>query len=101
MAAKPTPPPPDHLSAAAKAAWLEIVPTLGEFVADERSGIEAWAVALARMRDAQRRIDEEGMVVPDDKGRPVEHPALAIERAQAAEVKRWLDRYRKNPRSKL
>ena len=91
--------PPKHLSAAAAAAWGEIVETLGDFVVDERSGIEAWAVALGRMRTAQAQLDEEGLVVADDKGRPVGHPALAIERAQAAEVKKWLDRYRKNPRA--
>lgn len=90
---------PKHLSDAAAQAWREIVADL-DITADgiEAPGLESYAVAVGRMRDAQSRIDAEGIVVADDKGRPVPHPALAIERAAAAEVKRWLERYRKRPR---
>lgn len=90
---------PEHLPAAARAAWEEIVAALG---ADpdgvEAPAVEAYAVAVGRMRDAQARVNDEGMLVPDDKGRAVPHPALAVERAAAAEVKRWVERYRRRPR---
>lgn len=56
----------------------------------------SWA-HLGRFGLLQRRVDEEGMVVSDDKGRPVAHPALAVERTYAAEVKRWVERYRPYP----
>lgn len=50
--------------------------------------LEAMAVQVARARDAQARIDAEGLVVAGSKGEPVPHPALAIERAAQAEIRR-------------
>lgn len=91
--------PPQHLSASARQAWTEIVADLGSTPDGvEAAGVESYAVAVGRMRDAQARIDAEGMIIGDDKGRPTAHPALAIERAASAEVKRWLERYRRSPR---
>jgi hypothetical protein len=46
------------------------------------------------MRDAQRRIDAEGLVVADEKGRPVPHPAIALEAAAAKLVAAWAPQYR-------
>jgi hypothetical protein len=46
------------------------------------------------MRDAQSRIDREGLVVADVKGNPVPHPALAIEKAAQIEVRAWSERFR-------
>jgi len=51
--------------------------------------LEAFAVQVARMRDAQARIDAEGLVVADEKGRPIPHPALDLERAAQAEARTW------------
>lgn len=90
---------PAHLSDVAQAAWAELAASMTPAPeAIEAPGLEAYAVAVARMRDAQRRIDVEGMIISDPKGVPIPHPALAIERAAAAEVKRWLERYRARPR---
>lgn len=86
---------PKHLSDSAKAAWESIVADIDIVV--EAPALEAYAVALGRMRDAQARIDAEGLVVADDKGRPAPHPALAIEKQQADEVRKWLQRYRPRP----
>lgn len=87
--------PPEHLSPGAKQAWAEIIGDIPTGLdAVEAAGIEAFANAIARRRAAQRQLDEEGLIVADDKHRPIEHPALAIERAAAVEVKRWIERYR-------
>jgi len=51
--------------------------------------VEAAAVQVARMRDARRRIEQEGEIVMDARDRPVQHPAIAIERAAQAELRRW------------
>lgn len=89
---------PGHLSAGARRAWDEIEAGLqGGLDGVEAMAVESYAVAVARMRDAQSRVDLDGLIVPDDKGRPVPHPALAVERAAAAEVKRWVERYRPRP----
>jgi len=59
----------------------------------EGPALEAYATTIARIRDARRRIDKEGLVVADEKGRPIPHPALAIEKMLNAEIRAWLARY--------
>lgn len=90
---------PAHLSKAAQAAWAEITSAMSEaaVTGPEAPALESYAVAVARMRDAQERIDREGALIADAKGNPVPHPALAIEKAAAAEVRTWIARYRKAP----
>lgn len=56
------------------------------------SAMEAYCVQVVRMRDAQHRVDSEGLVVADEKGRPVRHPALDIELAASAECRAWVAR---------
>lgn len=85
---------PEHLSAAAKAVWDEIVARHDDPAEVEGPELEAYCVQVARMRDAQARIDAEGLVVADEKGRPVPHPAIAIEKAAQAEVRAWGGRFR-------
>ena len=60
----------------------------------EGPDLEAYCVQVSRMRDAQSRIDREGLVVADVKGNPVPHPALAIEKAAQIEVRAWSERFR-------
>lgn len=81
--------PPGHLSPAAATIWAEVAPELTHKRATA-GVIEAYVVCLARMRDAQDRVDREGLLIADEKGRPIPHPALAIERACRAELKSLL-----------
>lgn len=79
---------PEHLSQAAKSVWSEVVPALLRRRPVPAMGtIEAYVVCLSRMRDAQGRVDREGLLIADEKGRPIPHPALAIERACRSELK--------------
>lgn len=77
------------------AIWSEMVgqvrPTIGAV------GLEALCVQVARMRDAQRRITAEGLVVADAKGNPVPHPALAVEKQAQAEIRQWLGKFGARP----
>jgi len=82
---------PDHLSAEARAVWESVV--AGK-PGCEGPDLEAYCVQVSRMRDAQSRIDREGLVVADVKGNPVPHPALAIEKAAQIEVRAWSERFR-------
>lgn len=81
--------PPDHLSEAAAAAFVEATrdmsPALITYIGIPL--LETYANAIARERLAQGRIDAEGIIVPSPKGDPVPHPALAIERAAAADIR--------------
>lgn len=94
--------PPAHLSESARAAWVEIASGVAESAIDgiEGPALEAYACAVARQRDAQRRIDSEGMIVTDDKGRAGPHPAIAIESAASAQIRAWVARYRPHVRAR-
>lgn len=47
---------------------------------------------LRRVRDARARVDNEGSIIDDGKGFPVEHPALKVERQASAELRGWVDK---------
>ena len=84
-----TSPPPDGLPDDVRAVWEELAV---DGVALDAS-FEAFCGQVARCRDARRRVSSEGLVVADEKGRPVPHPALVIERAAQAEIRAWGDRF--------
>lgn len=58
-----------------------------------RFGMEALCAQIARMRDAQARIDKEGLMVADKNGNPIQHPAIAVEKTAGAEIRSWLGKY--------
>ena len=92
---------PEHLSEAARVVWCEVAALFkvaGDDVARvSGAGLEAYCVQVARMRDAQRRVDREGLVVADEKGRAgggaVPQPALVVEKAARVEVRAWQERF--------
>jgi len=91
---------PEHLSPAARAVWDT---TVGAHPSPDRivgPDLEAYCTQVARMRDAQARVDAEGLIVADAKGNPVPHPAIALERAAQAEVRAWGDRFKPPRRSR-
>lgn len=85
---------PSWLSEDARTVWAELSAASSDPLGLAGPDFEAYCVQVGRMRDAQRRIDEEGLVVADEKGRPVPHPAIAIEKAAQAEVRAWGSRFR-------
>lgn len=77
-------------------AYAEI--TMGmhpEILRKEKPGLERFAFAIAVNRESEARIKNEGLVVSDEKGRPVPHPALAIQRSSAKDIEGWLKQYRR------
>lgn len=86
---------PDHL----KPIWDEMAGQVSPKIG--LAGMEALVIQVYRMRDAQQRVSRDGLVVADEKGRAVEHPALAIERAATREVRDWMKQFPAQPRSRL
>lgn len=80
--------PPDHLPDHLAEIWEEVAPSVQPRIGV--AGLEALCAQIYRVRDAQKRITEEGLVVADDKGNPTEHPAIKIERKAQNEVRRWM-----------
>ena len=84
---------PAHLAPDVRAVWVELVEAYGsERIAGPE--LDAYCGQVARVRDAQRRIAAEGLVIADPKGNPVPHPAIAIERAAQVEIRAWGARFR-------
>lgn len=82
--------PPDIASV-----WDEVVKSYGPG-AERIVGphLEAYCGQVVRLRDAQRRIAAEGLVVADSKGQPIPHPALVIERTAQDEIRKWGETFR-------
>lgn len=73
--------------------WREIVATNDLAGTVDRAALEAFCTLVARLRAARRRVNEEGMVVTDPRGRVVPHPALGVERQTAEQIRAWGDRF--------
>ena len=80
---------PDHLAKDVAAIWVEIMTKQPDNRRLAGPEFEAYCGAVARLRDAQRRIADEGAIVPDGKQNPVPHPALAIERQCMEQLRKW------------
>ena len=78
---------PAHLSASASAAWTEID---RDVTGLEAAIVEMVAVQIGRMRDAASRVDKEGLLIADQKGAPIPHPALEVERAAQEQLRKLL-----------
>lgn len=85
--------PPDHLPGPVADVWREIVASNDLAGKVDRSALETFATLMARLREARNRVEEEGMVVTDPRGRVIPHPALAVERATAEQIRAWGDRF--------
>ena len=88
--------PPEHMAPAVAEAWAYVTRGIfEECVAEEAAAFEAYAIALCGLREAQRRITEEGMVVSDARDNPIRHPAVSIAKDLGADVAKWSERFAK------
>ena len=86
---------PAHLPKAVAEVWSEVTTAYGDGAeVIEGPALEAYCGQVATLRDAQRRLADDGLVVNDSKGFPVNHPAIAIERAAQDEIRKWGDQFR-------
>lgn len=91
--AKAAPEAPSVLSKGARIVWDEIVEHNDLAATVDRAALEAFCTLMARLREARARVDAEGMVVKDSRGRAVPHPALTVERQVAEQIRAWGDRF--------
>lgn len=86
---------PEGLPADVARVWDEIVAAWGSSSGQvEGPELEAYAGQVAQLREAQRRIAREGMVIADAKGNPIPHPAIAVEKSAQEQIRAWGDRFR-------
>ncbi|QSZ53284.1 P27 family phage terminase small subunit [Paenarthrobacter sp. AT5] len=84
---------PDHLPGPVADVWREIVASNDLVGKVDRVALETYCTLTARLREARGRIEDEGMVVTDTRGKVIPHPALAVERSTAEQIRVWGDRF--------
>lgn len=79
-------PPPEHLTAEQKAEWQAIVDSLPAdyFRPGDVPLLSAFCVASALYKEAAARIQGEGMVLLDSKGRQYAHPVCTVLTTQSS-----------------
>jgi phage terminase small subunit len=82
---------PVHLPTSEAAIWTEIMSGLPHV--RPSAELEAFVGQVARMREAQRRIAAEGLIIADPKGYPIPHPAIEIEKRAQIEIRAWGGRF--------
>lgn len=100
----PMPPPacpaaPKGMGAVALAEWKRVVPqldSLGLLTGLDVTGLRFYCEAYARKLEAQRHINEEG-VVRDGQFGPVKNPAVQVAKDAAAEVRAWCSEFGMTP----
>lgn len=85
--------PPESLPEEAAAAWREIVEANDLAGRVDRAALEVLATLMGRLRTARDRVEAEGLVVADGKGKVIPHPALLVERQTAEAIRQWGDRF--------
>lgn len=81
---------PKYLAAPAALIWDELV----EAGIVPAPGFDAYCNQISIERDAAKRISTEGLIVANEKGVPVAHPALEIQRKAQAEIRAWAGKFR-------
>lgn len=52
--------------------------------------VKTVSALIKRVREAEKVISEDGIVASNDRGVPIEHPAVKVERGASAELRGWV-----------
>lgn len=95
------PPVPIWLDPEAVAEWNRVVPVLtnmGLLKAIDMASLAAYCECWARFKNASLIVQQEGMVLHDDKqGRAQRHPALLTVEAASKELRSWAQQFGLTP----
>lgn len=82
---------PDHLPKRVAQVWDEVEAAFTTVAFDRlnKQNLEAYCGQVATMREAQERVDREGIIIADAKGDPVEHPAIGIGKRAQEQIRAW------------
>lgn len=93
------PEPPDWLSPVARAEWDRVLPELQRLQLTkplDAAALTAYCLCWARLVEAQRLIDAEGVLGTSAQGRH-RHPAVAVVEAAAKELRTWCQEFGLTP----
>lgn len=105
LGGKPTTlPAPSNLTENEATVWDEIVPPLLEVGLLDRvdvPALEAIATSVARWREAELVLREEGLFVASPNGYRIAHPAIAVSQKAQAEYRSWCARFGLTPSDRI
>lgn len=93
------PEPPEFLEGEARDEWERVLPELQRLQLTktiEAASLAAYCLAWQRFSDAQRIINDEGLLHENSQGR-VRHPAVAIVEAASKELRAWANEFGLTP----
>lgn len=95
-------PPPEHLTPPQAEEWRQIVDSLPAdyFRPGDAPLLAAFCVASAFYKKAAQMMEEEGLVLEDDRGRRQAHPAASILTTQASSMAQMSVKLRLAPSSR-
>lgn len=89
------PKPPEHLTPAASAKWLEMLPTLPDQEPTTLDLITSYAAAWDRMIQAEEKVSELGVVVRASGGAAAVSPYLTVAQQERRAVRQFAEALRK------
>jgi P27 family predicted phage terminase small subunit len=94
------PKPPEHLDAAARAKWLEILPQSPDVERGTLDALAAYCAAWSRMIAAEAKVAELGPVVKSPQGFPQINPYLQVLAQERRAVRQWAEELKLTPKSR-
>lgn len=101
--AQGTPTCPAWLSATAKKEWKRILPelvALGIVGSVDSAALAAYCTCVATVQEAEKIIQEEGLIVYAPSGYPQQHPAVGIRSAALTQMRHFLSEFGMSPSSR-
>ena len=86
-------PPPAHMDKDAAKVWSEVCANYRDPSEIVGPALEAYCGQVAMQRDARSRIANEGAIIDDGRGKPIPHPAIALEVRAQSEIRAWGDKF--------
>ncbi len=97
-------PAPAHLTANEARVWAEVVPSMMEVgMLDRVDGpaLEALVISVARWREAEDVLKDEGLFVASPNGYRIAHPAIAVSQKAQTEYRAWCARFGLTPSDRI
>jgi len=92
---KRRPKPPAHLTPAARAKWLEMLPTLADLELTTLDTLTAYAAAWDRMIQAEQKVAELGVIIRASGGTAGVSPYLTVAQQERRAVRQLAEVLRK------
>lgn len=89
--------PPEHLPAANREVWVEVVARDAIAPTVDAMLLEAYCDVVVQWRAASKALADDGVVIANDKGNALVHPALDAQRQLAKQLETWAPLFSRPP----